>query len=67
MNFKDVDDYGLFLKEIAGVESEVDTTNKKLILGLNADGQLLLGYSEEHIERPGTEGEWEYLLIFDRQ
>jgi len=67
MNFKDIDDYGLFLKEIAGVESEVDTTNKKLILGLNADGQLLLGYSEEHIERPGTEGEWEYVLVFDRQ
>lgn len=66
MSFKDIDDYGLYLNEIAGVGGDVDTTNKRLIIGMNSDGQLLLGYSSEHIERPGTSGEWEYLLIFDK-
>lgn len=66
MRFKDIDELGLFLDEIAGVGGDVDTTNKSLIIGMNSDGQLLLGYSEEHIERPGTSGEWEYLLIFDK-
>ena len=66
MSFKDIDDYGLYLDEIAGVGGDVDTTNKRLIIGMNSDGQLLLGYSSEHIERPGTSGEWEYLLIFDK-
>ena len=66
MSFKDIDDYGLYLDEVAGVGGDVDTTNKRLIIGMNSDGQLLLGYSSEHIERPGTSGEWEYLLIFDK-
>lgn len=66
MRFKDIDDYGLYLDQIAGVAGDIDTTNKTLIIGMNADGQLLLGYSEEHIERPGTEGEWVYLLIFNK-
>lgn len=66
MSFKDIDDYGLYLDEIAGVGGDVDTTNKRLIIGMNSDGQLLLGYSSAHIERPGTSGEWEYLLIFDK-
>ena len=66
MRFKDIDDYGLYLAEIAGVGDGIDTTNKTLIIGLNADGQLLLGYSSEHIERPGTTGEWEYVLIFNK-
>lgn len=66
MRFKDIDDYGLYLDQIAGISADLDTTNKTLILGLNASGQLLLGYSEEHLERPGTEGEWAYCLIFDR-
>ena len=66
MRFKDIDDYGLYLDEICGAGGDVDTTNKALIIGMNSSGQLLLGYSEEHIERPGTSGEWEYLLIFDK-
>ena len=66
MSFKDIDDYGLYLDEIAGIGGDVDTTNKRLIIGMNSDGQLLLGYSDAHIERPGTSGEWEYLLIFDK-
>lgn len=65
MRFKDIDDYGLYLDQIAGA-SDVDTTEKTLIIGMNGSGQLLLGYSEEHIERPGTEGEWVYCLIFDK-
>ena len=66
MSFKDIDEFGLFLEEIAGIGADVDTTNQKLIIGMNASGQLLLGYSEEHMERPGTDGEWVYLLIFDK-
>ena len=65
MRFKDIDDYGLFLDQIAGV-ADLDTTEKTLIIGMNGDGQLLLGYSEEHIERPGTQGEWVYCLVFDK-
>ena len=66
MRFKDIDDYGLFLDQIAGISGEIDTTNKSMIIGMNSDGQLLLGYSEEHMERPGTSGEWVYLLIFNK-
>ncbi len=66
MRFKDVDDYGLFLKEIAGIEDEIDTTEKVLIIGLNKAGQLLIGFSDEHLERYGTEGEWSYVLVFDK-
>lgn len=66
MRFKDIDEYGLYLDEIAGIGADVDTTEKSLVIGMNASGQLLLGYSEEHIERPGTAGEWVYLLIFDK-
>jgi hypothetical protein len=66
MRFKDVDDYGLFLDQVAGVSADIDTTQKNLIIGLNNQGQLLLGYSEEHMERPSTDGEWVYCLIFDQ-
>lgn len=66
MRFKDIDEFGLYLDEIAGVGGDLDTTEKTLIIGMNADGQLLLGFSEDHIERPGTSGEWVYLLIFDK-
>lgn len=66
MRFQDVDAYGLFLDQIAGVSADIDTTERSLIIGLNNQGQLLLGYSEEHLERPGTEGDWTYCLIFDK-
>lgn len=66
MRFQDVDAYGLFLDQIAGVSADIDTTERTLIIGLNNQGQLLLGYSEEHLERPDTEGEWTYCLIFDK-
>ena len=67
MRFKDIDDYGLFLDQIAGASADIDTTNKSLIIGSNTDGQLLLGFSEEHLERPGTEGEFAYVLIFTKK
>ena len=66
MQFRDIDDYGLFLEQIAGVKGDIDTTNKKLILAMNKAGQLLLGYCDEHIERPGVTGTWEYLLVFEK-
>ena len=66
MLFRDIDDYGLFLNLIAGIEDEIDTTNKKLVLAMNKDGQLLLGFSESKLERPGTTGTWEYVLVFDK-
>jgi len=66
MRFKDMDEYGLYLDQVAGVSADVDTAQKTLILGMNSSGQLLLGYSEEHLERPGTDGEWVYCLIFDK-
>ena len=66
MRFKDIDDFGLFLKEIAGVETEIETTNKSLILGMNAAGQLLLGYSEASLQVEGTTGEWVYVLVFNK-
>ena len=66
MRFKDIDICGLFLEELSGIGADVDTTERTLIIGLNNQGQLLLGYSDEHLERPGTEGEWVYCLIFDK-
>ncbi len=66
MRFKDIDAYGLFLDQVAGVSADIDTTEQTLIIGMNHQGQLLLGYSEAHIDRPGTEGEWVYCLIFDK-
>lgn len=67
MRFQDVDVCGLFLDQLAaGAPADVDTTERNLILGLNNQGQLLLGASEEHLERPGEEGDWTYCLIFDK-
>lgn len=66
MRFKDIDDYGLFLDKIAGIEADIDTTEKSLVIGQNGEGQLLLGFSEEHIERPGVEGEFVYVLVFNK-
>lgn len=66
MRFQDVDAYGLFLDQVAGVSADIDTAERSLIIGLNNQGQLLLGYSEEHLERPDTDGDWTYCLIFDK-
>ena len=66
MQFRDIDDYGLYLEQIAGIKDKIDTTNKMLILGMNKAGQLLLGYCDEKIQIPGVEGTWEYVLVFDK-
>lgn len=66
MRFQDVDAYGLFLDQLAGASADIDTSERTLIIGQNNQGQLLLGYAEEHLERPGTEGDWTYCLIFDK-
>ena len=67
MRFKDIDDYGLFLDQICGYTGDVETTEKSMVIGQNAEGQILLGFSEEHIERPGTEGEFVYVLVFNKK
>ena len=66
IRYKDIDEYGLFLDEIAGVTADIDTTNKGMVIAMNGEGQLLIGYTENHIERPNVGGEWEYLLILDK-
>lgn len=66
MSFRDIDDYGLYLNLVAGISAAIDTTNKNLIIGMNNDGQLLLGYSSVHLERPSVEGDWEYCLILEK-
>lgn len=59
-------DNGLFLDLVAGVSSDIDTENKELIIGMNDDGQLLLGYSDVALEYPEITGDWYYCLIFDK-
>jgi uncharacterized repeat protein (TIGR02543 family) len=66
MNFRDIDDYGLFLDLVAGVSAQINTKNRNLIIGMNNDGQLLLGYSSVHLELPSVNGDWEYCLIFEK-
>lgn len=57
---------GLFLDQVAGVSADIDTENKELILGMNSDGQLLLGYSDMDLRYPEVTGDWNYCLIFDK-
>lgn len=57
------DDEGLFFDVITGVE--IEDMELMDVLGINADGQLVLGYSEDHIERDG-EAEFEYAYIFTK-
>lgn len=66
MRLKGAEDCGLYLDKIAGASADIDTTEKTLIIGMNNYGQVLLGYSEEDLQKPGTEGEWTYCLIFDK-
>lgn len=57
------DDEGLFFNVLSGVE--VEDMELFDVLGINAEGQLILGYSEDHIERDGS-AEWEYAYIFNK-
>lgn len=57
------DDEGVFFDVLTGVEIEdMELMNA---IGLNEDGQLILGYSEDHIEND-DEAEWEYAYIFTK-
>ncbi|MFR8169451.1 MAG: hypothetical protein ACLU9Q_01385 [Marvinbryantia sp.] len=57
------DDEGVFFDVITGVE--IDDMELFDVIGLNADGQLIVGYSEDHIEKD-ADAEWEYAYIFEK-
>ena len=57
------DDEGLFFDVLTG--EEMDDMELMDVIGMNKDGQLILGYSEDHIERDG-DAEWEYAYIFTK-
>lgn len=57
------DDEGVFFDLMTGVA--IEDMEMLDVLGMNADGQLILGYSEDHIERDGS-AEWEYAYIFEK-
>lgn len=60
---RDDDDTELFFSKLTGVEIEdFETPNT---VGFNANGQLILGYSDEHIESDPT-AEFEYAYIFNK-
>lgn len=55
------DDEGVFFNEIAGVEVD-ELLN---VIAVNSDGQLLVGYSDGHIENDPS-ATWEYVYIFSK-
>ncbi|EET61274.1 hypothetical protein BRYFOR_06919 [Marvinbryantia formatexigens DSM 14469] len=57
------DDEGVFFDVITGVE--IDDMELFDVIGLNADGQLIVGYSEDHIEKD-ADAEWSYAYIFEK-
>lgn len=57
------DDEGLFFDVLTG--TELDDPELMKVIGLNSDGELVLGYSEDHIERD-DEAEFEYAYIFTK-
>lgn len=57
------DDEGVFFDVLTGVE--VDDMELFDVIGLNADGQLIVGYSEDHIEND-ADAEWAYAYIFEK-
>ena len=57
------DDEGVFFDVITGVE--IDDMELFDVIGLNADGQLIVFYFEDHIEKD-ADAEWEYAYIFEK-
>lgn len=57
------DDEGVFFDVITG--EKVEDMEMMNIAGLNAEGQLVLGYSEDHVERD-AEGAFDYAYIFTK-
>lgn len=59
------DDEGLFFDVLTGADIDAEDMELMNVLGVNAFGQLVLGYSEDYIYRDG-EAEFEYAYIFDK-
>ncbi len=58
------DDEGVFFEVITGIEIEdMELLN---VLGINEEGNLILGYSEDNIVKDGS-AEWEYAYIFSQK
>lgn len=57
------DDEGMFFDVLTG--KEIDDMELMDVIGMNEDGQIVIGYSEDHIERDG-DAEWEYAYIFTK-
>ncbi len=57
------DDEGLFFDVITGLE--IEDMEMMKVLGINAEGQLILGYSDDHIERD-PDAEFAYAYIFTK-
>ncbi len=57
------DDEGLFFDVITGIE--IDDMDMMNVLGINAEGQLILGYSDDHIERD-PDAVFAYAYIFTK-
>lgn len=58
------DDEGMFFDVITG--QTIEDMELFNVIGISADGQLVLGYSDAHIEKEGDD-EWTYAYIFDKQ
>lgn len=67
LKVKQDDDEPIFLEEMTGLTSEAITEDEEYpsAIGLNAAGQLVIGYSEDHIEND-EEATFAYALIFTK-
>lgn len=59
------DDEGLFFSVITGADVDDEDMELMDVIGLNAEGQLILGWSEGHIENDDA-AEFAYAYIFAR-
>lgn len=57
------DDEGLFFEEVTGIV--IEDVELMGVIALNSKGQLILGYSEDHIE-DDVEADFEYAYVFDK-
>lgn len=59
------DGQGMFFSVITGADVRDGDMELMDVIAMNAAGQLILGYSEDHIEVDDSAA-WEYAYIFDR-
>lgn len=59
------DDEGLFFSVLTGADVDDEDMDLMDVIGLNAEGQLILGWSEDHIESDDA-AEFEYAYIFTK-